>query len=135
MTDGTLVDANILIDIATDDPIWGDWSEAQLARAGQGGRLLINPIIYAEVSIAFDRIEDVDDLLPEAVFEREDLPWEAAFLAGKAFHAYRRRGGTRTLPLPDFFIGAHAAVRGYKLLTRDVARFRTYFPKLDLITP
>lgn len=135
MTDDTFVDANVLIDIATDDPTWSDWSESALRRAGQGGRLLINPIIYAEVSIAFDRIEDVDDLLPEAVFHREDLPWEAAFLAGKAFHAYRRRGGTRTLPLPDFFIGAHAAVRGYRLLTRDAARFRTYFPKLDLITP
>lgn len=135
MIDDTLVDANVLIDIATNDSTWSDWSESALTRAGQGGHLLINPIIYAEVSIAFDRIEDVDDLLPETVFQREELPWDAAFLAGKAFHAYRRRGGTRTLPLPDFFIGAHAAVRGYRLLTRDAARFRTYFPKLDLVTP
>lgn len=135
MTDDTLVDANVLIDLATDDPVWGDWSATALAQAGQVGRLLINPIVYAEVSIAFERIEDVDSLVPATVFHREDLPWEAAFLAGKAFHAYRRRGGTRTLPLPDFFIGAHAAVRGYRLLTRDAARFRTYFPKLTLITP
>lgn len=135
MSDDTLVDANVLIDVATDDPRWGDWSAAALAEAGQEGRLFINPIVYAEVSIAFDRIEDVDDLLPEAVFHREDPPWEVAFLAGKAFRIYRRRGGARTLPLPDFFIGAHAAVRGYRLLTRDVARFRTYFPTLDLITP
>lgn len=132
MTDDTLVDANVLIDLATDDPVWGDWSATALARAG---RLLINPIVYAEVSIAFERIEDVDSLVPATVFHREDLPWEAAFLAGKAFHAYRRRSGARTLPLPDFFIGAHAAVRGYRLLTRDAARFRTYFPKLTLIIP
>ncbi|WP_299823619.1 type II toxin-antitoxin system VapC family toxin, partial [uncultured Jannaschia sp.] len=91
-----------------------------------------NSIIYAEISIAFDQIEDLDALLPEAVFHREDLPWEAAFLAGKAFRTYRRRGGARSLPLPDFYIGAHAAVRGYRLLTRDAARFRTYFPTLDL---
>ena len=135
MTDDTLVDANVLIDIATDDPAWGAWSQTALARAGRVGNLVINPIVYAEVSIAFDRIEALDDVLPEAVFRREDLPWEASFLAGKAFHAYRRRGGTRTLPLPDFFIGAHAAVRGYRLLTRDAARFGTYFPKLDLIAP
>lgn len=135
MTDGTLVDANVLIDVATDDPRWSDWSAAALAEAGQGGRLFINPIIYGEVSIAFDRIEDVDDLLPEVAFHREDLPWEAAFLAGKAFKVYRQRGGARTLPLPDFFIGAHAAVRGYKLLTRDAARFRTYFPTIEIVAP
>ncbi|WP_299845513.1 type II toxin-antitoxin system VapC family toxin [uncultured Jannaschia sp.] len=135
MTGNTLVDANVLIDVATDDPQWSDWSAAELARVGQGGRLVINPVIYAEVSIAFDRIEELDALLPEAVFHREELPWESAFLAGKAFRAYRHRGGARSLPLPDFYIGAHAAVRGHRLLTRDAARFRTYFPTLDLITP
>lgn len=135
MTDDTLVDANVLIELATDDSVWGDWSARALARAGQGGRLLINPIVYAEISIAFERIEEVDTLVPAAVFYREDRPGEAAFLVGKAFHAYRRRGGTGTLPLPDFFIGADAAVRGYRLLTRDAARFRTYFPTLDLVTP
>ncbi|WP_299657151.1 type II toxin-antitoxin system VapC family toxin [uncultured Jannaschia sp.] len=135
MTDDTLVDANVLIDVATDDPHWSYWSAAALVRAGEGGRLVINPIVYAEVSIAFDKIEDLDVLLPEAIFHRQDLPWEAAFLAGKAFRIYRRRGGTRSLPLPDFYIGAHAAIRSYRLLTRDAARFRTYFPTLDLITP
>lgn len=135
MTGDTLVDANVLIDVATDDPRWSAWSAAALLEAGQGGRLLIDPIVYAEVSIAFDRIEDLDALLPETIFHREDLPWEAAFLAGKAFRTYRRRGGARSLPLPDFYIGAHAAVRGYRLLTRDAARFRTYFPTIDLISP
>ena len=135
MTGDVLVDANVLIDVATNDPQWSDWSIAALTRVGQGGRLLINPIVYAEVSIAFDRIEALDDLLPAAVFHREALPWGAGFLAGKAFRAYRRRGGARSLPLPDFYIGAHAAVRGYAVLTRDAARFRTYFPTVDLVTP
>ena len=135
MIGDTLVDANVLIDVATDDPQWSDWSAKELAKAGQGGRLVINPVVYAEVSIAFDRIEDLNAVLPEAVFHREDLPWEAAFLAGKAFRAYRRRGGARTLPMPDFYIGAHAAIRRHRLLTRDAARFQTYFPTLDLITP
>ena len=135
MTGDTLVDANVLIDVATDDPRWSDWSAAALLEEGQGGRLLIDPIVYAEVSIAFDRIEDLDALLPETIFHREDLPWEAAFLAGKAFRTYRRRGGARSLPLPDFYIGAHAAIRGHRLLTRDAARFRTYFPTIDLISP
>ena len=135
MIGDTLVDANVLIDVATDDPQWSDWSAKELAKAGQGGRLVINPVVYAEVSIAFDRIEDLNAVLPEAVFHREDLPWEAAFLAGKAFRAYRRRGGARTLPMPDFYIGAHAAIRRHRLLTRDAARFQTYIPTLDLITP
>lgn len=135
MSQGTLVDANILIDIATDDPDWGTWSADALARAGQGGRLIVNPVIYAEVSVAFARIEALDALLPEEVFRREPIPFDAAFLAGKAFLAYRRRGGARTSPLPDLFIGAHAAVRGYRLLTRDRGRFGTYFPTVDLIAP
>ena len=129
------VDANVLIDVATDDPAWADWSANALEQAGRGARLVINPIVYAEVSVAFDRIEDLDALLPPDVFHREALPWEAAFLAGKAFLAYRRRGGAKETPLPDFYIGAHAAARGYQLLTRDRGRFATYFPKVALIAP
>ncbi|SET36088.1 type II toxin-antitoxin system VapC family toxin [Paracoccus homiensis] len=130
-----LVDANILIDIATADPQWSAWSSDTLAELGQGARLVINPLIYAELSIAHSRIEMLEAVLPEDVFHREPLPWPAAFLAGKAFLAYRRRGGARRSPLPDFYIGAHAAIRGYRLLTRDAARYRTYFPKLQVIAP
>jgi predicted nucleic acid-binding protein len=130
-----LVDSNVLIDIATDDPVWAGWSADALTQAGRGRRLVLNPIVYAEVSVAFDCIEDVERLLPTKVFVREDLPWEAAFLAGKAFLEYRRRGGVRTTTLPDFFIGAHAAVRGYALLSRDRGRFATCFPTLELISP
>lgn len=130
-----LVDANILIDIATADPQWSAWSSDTLAELGQGARLVINPLIYAELSVAHSRIEMLEAVLPEDVFHREPLPWPAAFLAGKAFLAYRRRGGARRSPLPDFYIGAHAAIRGYRLLTRDAARYRTYFPKLQVIAP
>lgn len=130
-----LVDANVLIDVATDDPAWAEWSAAALERAGQGGRLVINPIVYAEVSVTFDRIEDLDALLLAALLHREALPWEAAFLAGKAFLAYRRRGGIKETPLPDFYIGAHAAVRGYRLLTRDRGCFASYLPTVEMITP
>jgi hypothetical protein len=131
-----LVDANVLIDIATADPVWSRWSEAALTRVlDQGQRLLINPIIYAEVSVAYLRIEELDAALPEAVFGREDLPWAAGFLAGKAYLAYRRRGGLRTGPLPDFYIGAHAAIAGHTLLTRDRARHALAFPGLRLIAP
>ncbi|WP_323990200.1 type II toxin-antitoxin system VapC family toxin [Nguyenibacter sp. L1] len=93
------------------------------------------PIVYAEVSIRYSRIEDLEAALPRPLFDREDLPYEAAFLAGKSFLAYKRRGGAKRSPLPDFFIGAHAAIAGYELLTRDVARYRTYFPTLRLIAP
>ena len=130
-----LVDANILIDISTDDPEWSGWSSAALSRAGQGARLVINPLIYAEISVAHRRIETLEALLPEDIFHREPLPWPAAFLAGKAFLSYRRRGGARRSPLPDFYIGAHAAIRGYRLLTRDRGRYQTYFPKLEVIAP
>lgn len=132
---GVLVDANVLIDVATDDPRWGEWSARALEEAGRARRLILSPIVYAEVSIAFQRIEELDALLPPSVFHREALPWEAAFLAGKAFLAYRRRGGARTAPLPDFLIGAHAAVHGHALLTRDHGRFATYFPTVELIAP
>ncbi len=96
---------------------------------------MINPIVYAEASTGFDRIEDLDDAVPVGDFEREALPYEAGFVAGKAFLTYRKRGGERRSPLPDFYIGAHAAVRSYRLLTRDVARYRSYFPSIDLVAP
>lgn len=130
-----LVDSCVLIDIATDDAVWGGWSAETLARIGRNARLILNPLIYAEVSVAFQRIEDVEALLPEEIFAREALPWPAAFLAGKAFLAYLRRGGVKAAPLPDFYIGAHAAIRGYRLLTRDRGRYATAFPKLQLIVP
>jgi predicted nucleic acid-binding protein len=97
--------------------------------------LILNPIVYAEVSVGFERIEELDAVLPGDGFRREALPWEAAFLAGKCFLRYRRAGGARRAPLPDFYIGAHAAIRGIPLLTRDAARYRTYFPRLELIVP
>jgi predicted nucleic acid-binding protein len=130
-----LVDANILLDVMTQDARWLAWSAAAIERAADRNRLVINPIIYAEVSIRFSRIEDLEAALPKSMLDREPIPYEAAFLAGKAFLAYRRRGGARTVPLPDFFIGAHAAVAGHALITRDAARYRTYFPTLSLITP
>jgi predicted nucleic acid-binding protein len=130
-----LVDSNVIIDVATEDPTWATWSSEALARAAVESILVINPIVFAEVSVAFDRVEDLDDTLPPALYRREPLPYEAAFLAGKSFLAYRRRGGRRVSPLPDFYIGAHAAVAGHRLLTRDAARFRTYFPRLALIAP
>ena len=130
-----LVDSNILLDVLTKDPAWAAWSSKALADAGETARLVINPVIYAEVSVGFPTIADVDAAFPVALFVREPISFEAAFLAGKAYAVYRRRRGTRTSPLPDFFIGAHAAIAGYRLLTRDPARFRTYFPKLALIAP
>lgn len=131
----TLVDSCVLLDVLTNDEQWGEWSRHALARTADEGRLVINPIIYAEVSTGFDRIEDLDSAVSAVDFDREPLPYEAGFLAGRAFLAYRRRGGERRSPLPDFYIGAHAAVRGYRLLTRDVARYRTSFPSLALVAP
>lgn len=130
-----MVDSNVLIDIISDDPTWGAWSAGRLADAAETGRLIINAIIYTEVSTRFSRIEDVERALPRDMLDREAIPYEAAFLAAKAFVAYRRRGGARTAPLPDFLIGAHATIAGHSLLTRDAARYRTYFPKLDVIAP
>ena len=130
-----LVDSSVLLDTFTEDSKWFEWSAGALARAAETSRLVVNPVIYAEISVRFDRIEDLDDALPLDRFAREPLPYDAAFLAGKAFLRYRRRGGERLSPLPDFFIGAHAAVAGHRLLTRDPARFRSYFPKIDLISP
>jgi len=131
----TLVDSNVLLDIATEDRTWYEWSAHALASAADQGPLVINAIIYAEVSIGFAAIEELDDALPPDVFAREPLPYEAGFLAGKAFVAYRRRGGARSVPLPDFYIGAHAAINSHRLLTRDAQRYRTYFPTVRLLTP
>lgn len=130
-----LVDSNVLIDLVTGNPEWAELSRDAILRAGRLRELVINPIIFAEVSIPYDRIEDIDECLPRNVFRREDLPWEAAFLAGKAFLAYRQRGGSRRSPLPDFFIGAHAAIRGYDLLTRDASGVGSYFPTVSIIEP
>jgi hypothetical protein len=130
-----LVDSNVLLDILEEDANWYEWSSAQLQKAADHSTLIINPVIYAEVSIGFDRIEELEEALPADFFQRRELPWEAAFLAGKCFIRYRKLGGTKRSPLPDFFIGAHAAVSGLTLLTRDAARYRTYFPSLKLITP
>jgi predicted nucleic acid-binding protein len=130
-----LVDSNVLLDVMTEDPRWVAWSAEAVERAADSFRLVINPVIYAEVSVRYSRIEDLDAALPRTMLDREPIPYEAAFLAGKSFLAYRRHGGTKRSPLPDFFIGAHAAVAGYQLLTRDARRYRTYFPKLCLIAP
>lgn len=130
-----LVDSNVILDVVTDDPRWGRWSSENLAHWANETELVINPIVYAEVSIGFRAVEEVDAVLAADVFRREALPWEAAFLAGKAFLSYRRRGGPRLAPLPDFYIGAHAAVRAYRLLTRDPARYRTYFPQIEVLAP
>jgi predicted nucleic acid-binding protein len=129
-----LVDTNVLIDVAVDDPAWGRWSGEQLAAARDGERLAINAIVYAELAVHFDTVEALESVLAPFRFERLHLPWEAAFVAAKAFKRYRQSGGARPSPLPDFFIGAHAAVAGLPLLTRD-ARRRRYFPRLRLITP
>jgi predicted nucleic acid-binding protein len=130
-----LIDSNVLLDLMTEDSEWYAWSASALARAADDSRIIINAVIYAEVSVRYSRIEDLEDALPKSIIEREAIPYEAGFLAGKAYLAYRRRGGDKRSPLPDFLIGAHAAVAGYRLLTRDVARYRTYFPRLELIAP
>ena len=131
----TLVDSNVLLDVLTEDPTWAGWSGEALVRAFDEGPVVINPVVYAEVSIGFDRIEELDEALPETAFVREPLPYPAGFVAGKALLSYRRGDRTKTTPLPDFYIGAHAAVAGYRLLTRDARRYRTYFPRLELLTP
>jgi len=121
--------------VLTEDSTWYEWSADLIMRLADENTLAINPIIYAEVSVGFERIEDLELALPDASFARLPLPWEAAFAAGKCFLEYRRRRGARRSPLPDFYIGAHAAVSGLPLLTRDAARYRTYFPGLELIVP
>jgi len=130
-----LVDSNVLLDVATADPVWSTWSSATLERIADEAVLIINPLVYAEVSVGFPTIEALDAALPADLYRREDLPYDAAFLAGKCFIRYRRGGGSKRSPLPDFYVGAHAAVAGYRLLTRDATRYRTYFPTLELIAP
>ncbi|HZM66884.1 MAG TPA: type II toxin-antitoxin system VapC family toxin [Nakamurella sp.] len=132
---GTLVDSSVLLDVSTQDLVWFDWSSAALAEAVRTGPVFLNPVVYAEVSVGYDRIEDLDDALPAEIFRRAAVPYVAAFLAGKAYRDYRRRGGARTSPLPDFFIGAHAAVSSFTLLTRDAGRYRMFFPTVQLIAP
>jgi predicted nucleic acid-binding protein len=131
----TLVDSNVLIDVLSRDPEWVEWSGPAIRRVGATGPFVINEAIYAEVSVRYTRIEVLERELPADYFQREHTPWPAAFLAGKAFAEYRRRGGRRRSPLPDFFIGAHAAIAGLRLLTRDPGRYRSYFPTVELIAP
>jgi len=130
-----LVDTNVLVDVLDANQAWSAWSAERLAEAADSTVVVINPIVYTELSIAFSTIEALDAALSPLQLGREPLPYAAAFLAGRAYMAYRRRGGARTAPLPDFFIGAHAAVAGYRLLTRDARRYRSYFDKLALIAP
>lgn len=131
----TLIDSNVLLDINTDDPVWAEWSVEMLDIAADESTLAINPIIYAEVSISYETIDELENALPVALYKRLDLPFEAAFLAGRAFLKYKKRGGKRTSPLPDFYIGAHAAVSDLKILTRDPRKYRQYFPTVRLIAP
>ena len=130
-----LVDTNVILDVVENDTRWGDWSQQQLEAASRRYTLLINPVVYAELSMAYRRIEELEVMLARGGFRVDPVPREALFLAGKAFLQYRRRSGVKTGVLPDFFIGAHAAVAGIPLLTRDAGRYRTYFPKIELINP
>lgn len=131
----TLVDTNILVDLAVVGSDWHGWSRRRMLDVFKDGPVLINPIIYSEFSVRYDDVDEVDRLLPQHEFRRENLPWPAAFAAAAAFRLYRRAGGGRERILPDFFIGAHAAIRGYRILTRDPSGYRSYFPSVDLITP
>jgi predicted nucleic acid-binding protein len=131
----TLIDSCVLLDVITGDEHWADWSASRIAAVIDEGRAVINPIIFAEVSVGYETVEELDELLPAADYEREPLPYPAGFAAGKAFLRYRRGGGQKRSPMPDFYIGAHAAIAGYRLLTRDVSRYRTYFPTIDIIAP
>jgi predicted nucleic acid-binding protein len=132
---GTLVDSSVILDIFTEDDEWFDWSSAMLEQAAHATQLFINPVIYAEVSVRFTRIEDLDEALPPTYYRQVHLPRAAGFLAGHAYLKYRRAGGTRRSPLPDFYIGAHAAFAGFSLLTRDARRYRSYFPTVRVIAP
>ncbi len=130
-----LIDSNVLIDVIDNDPKWADWSEAQLVPLAEAGLAVINPLIYAEVAVSFNSLEDLEGALQPFKVNRETLPWPAAYLASQAFQLYRRRGGARRSPMPEFYIGAHASLAGYALLTRDARRYREYFPKLKIIEP
>ena len=135
MAEGTRIDSNVLLDVLTEDPNWSNWSADSLAEAAEAGPLFINPIIFSEVSVRFSSVEALDDALPPRDYRREPLPWAAAFLAGKVVLAYSHPYRPRSMTLPDFFIGAHAAVAELHLLTRDVGRYRTYFPTVHLLAP
>jgi predicted nucleic acid-binding protein len=130
-----LIDSNVLIDVLLRDAKWFEWSSSALTAAGNEAEVVINPIIYAEVSIRYRLIEDLNRVLPPSLYRRDDLPFAAAFLAGRAFLKYRRQGGSRTSPMPDFYIGAHAEVSGLRVLTRDPRRIRRYFPGVEIISP
>ena len=130
-----LVDTNVLVDVLQNDPQWADWSIAQLRAQAQLHELAINPVIYAELSLSFSTFEALDRVVATMELAMHEVPRPALFLAGKAYLQYRRRGGAKAQVLPDFFIGAHAAVEGWPLLTRDAGRFRTYFPRLEVIAP
>jgi hypothetical protein len=130
-----MVDTNVLIDVLQDDPQWAEWSVAQLRAQSKVHELAINAIVYAELSLAFERAEEVDDAVTSLGLKLLEIPRPALFLAGKAFVAYRKAGGARTKVLPDFFIGAHAAVAGVAILTRDARRYASYFPKVKLLIP
>src|SRR5580658_8645655 len=130
-----LIDSNVLLDLITEDRQWFAWSYTTITDAAEHSRLVINPIVYAEISVRYSSSEDLNAAIPTTMVDREPIPYEAAFLAGKACSIYRKRGGKKRSTLPDFFIGAHASVAGYSLLTRDATRYRTYFPRLALIAP
>ena len=132
---GILIDSCILLDLFTNDPKWGDWSESILDQYSQTNTLYINSIIYTEISIGFKKIEELDETISKLNIKVLEIPREALFLTGKAFLRYRRNKGTKNSPLPDFFIGAHASVSRFSLITRDVAKYKTYFPQLDLVSP
>ena len=135
MSNKILVDSNVILDILTEDPHWCAWSATQIENLGDTHSLAINPIIYAEISIRFSRIEDLDDALSTANFTRLPLPWDAAFLAGKVFMQYKKNQGTKHSTMPNFYIGAHAAIQSMQLLTRYTSRYKTYFPTVELISP
>ncbi|MGE0314403.1 MAG: type II toxin-antitoxin system VapC family toxin [Lautropia sp.] len=130
-----MVDTNVLVDVLQDDPQWADWSIGQMRAQATLHALVIDPVIYAELSLSFSTIEALDDVVQTLALELREIPRPALFLAAKAFAQYRRRGGSKSQVLPDFFIGAHAAVEGWPLLTRDANRFRTYFPSLEVLAP
>jgi hypothetical protein len=130
-----LVDTNVLLDVLQDDPQWAEWSVGQLRAQARVHDLAINPVIYTEISLSFSTIEALDAVVARMTLEIQEIPKAALFLAGKAFAQYRRRGGAKTQVLPDFFIGAHAAVNRWPLLTRDASRFRTYFPEMAVVAP
>ncbi len=130
-----LVDTNVLVDVLQDDPQWASWSQAQMRSQARVHPLVINPVIYAEVSLSFSTLEAWDAVIATLELQYQEIPRPALFLAAKAYSQYRQRGGTKSQVLPDYFIGAHAAVQGWSLLTRDASRFRSYFPSLRVLTP